>query len=116
MKLPQIGEMRRRVAIYNVAFSSSGASALSEKRVLMLEAWAKHEIVGGQNYWDSVNVEETVTDRFIIRYSKSLQTTPPSLKRMIELDCEGITYRVRRVTDMNGVGRFTALECEALHG
>ena len=63
-----------------------------------------------------MNVEETVTDRFIIRYSKSLQTTPPSLKRMIELDCDGITYRVRRVTDMNGVGRFTALECEALHG
>ena len=42
MRLPTVGEMRRRVAIYNVAFSSSGASALSEKRVLMLEAWAKH--------------------------------------------------------------------------
>lgn len=52
MQLPTVGEMRRRVAIYNVAFSSSGASALSEKRVLMLEAWAKHEIVGGQNYWE----------------------------------------------------------------
>lgn len=115
MKLPQIGEMRKRIAVYSVVFASSGTSALAENRTLVLETWAKHEVIGGHNYWDSVNVDETVTDRFIVRYSKELLTNPPNIKRTIELECDGITYRVRRVTDMNGLGRFTAMECEAIH-
>lgn len=113
MKLPEIGELNRRVKLIAVSHGPSGDSALTENRRLLAEVWAKVEVNGGASYWDSVNVDETVTHRIYVRYVPK-RTTPPDLRALTDVECEGIRYRVRRTTDVNGAHRFTMMECEEL--
>lgn len=113
MILPNIGELNRRVRLVSVSHDPDDTTGLTETRQLLCECWAKCEIVGGSAYWQSVNVEETNTHRFYVRYVHH-RTLPIDLRRCTELECEGVTYAVRRVTDVNGAHRFTMLECEEL--
>ena len=116
MNLPEVGELSRRVRLWSVSHAPSGDSDLGESRDLIAETWAKLEIVGGSQYWDSVNVDETLTHRFWLRYLPG-RTRPLDLAKLAEVECEGIFYRVKRCTDANAAHRFTLLECEELrHG
>lgn len=111
MKLPEIGELNRRVSLFRVNHEPIGDSALKGNREMIAELWAKREVIGGQNYWQSVNLSETVTHRFYVRWISG-ETRPIDLERITEIECEGIRYRVRRITDVNDAHRFTMLECE----
>lgn len=113
MQLPKIGELNRRVKLVSVSHEPDDSSGLREKRVLLAEVWAKCEIVGGASYWSSVNVEETQTHRFYVRYVNNL-TRPIDLRRLTQVECEGAIYSVRRVTDVNGLHQFTLMECEEM--
>ena len=113
MRLPEIGELNRRIKLLSVSGVPVGDSDLSTDRTLIQEVWAKVEINGGVAYWESVNTEETVTHRFYVRYVVGY-TRPQDLRHITEVDCEGVRYRVRRCTDVNGAHRFTMLECEEI--
>ena len=113
MRLPDIGELNRRVRLISVTHDPTGDAKLVENRQILMETWAKCEIIGGSAYWDSVNVDEARTHRFYVRYVKG-RTAPIDLRRLTQLECEGAVYAVRRVTDVNGAHRFTMLECEEL--
>lgn len=116
MKLPDIGSLNRRISLYLIRQIPEGEFGLKDEREKIAEVWAKREVVGGQNYWQSVNLEETVTHRFFVRWVKVL-TRPVDLAKIVEIECEEIRYRVRRVTDVNDAHLFTMLECEELgHG
>lgn len=113
MILPNIGELNRRIRLMAVSHDPSGESKLIEKRECLAEVWAKCEIIGGSSYWESVNVDETQTHRFYVRYVRG-KTSPIDLRRLTQIECEGAVYAVRRVTDVNAAHRFTMCECEEL--
>lgn len=113
MQLPQIGELNRRIRLLALNHTPSGDSDLVKNSSLIAEVWAKVEIIGGVTYWESVNIDEKVTHRFYVRYVYS-QTRPQDLSHLTELECEGVLYRVRRCTDVNGAHRFTMFECEEI--
>lgn len=114
MKLPEIGELDRRVTAYSVSHAGrSGTSALDRRSSELFSLWGKLEVVGGVSYWESVNLESAVTHRIYVRYIPG-KTRPQDLKHLVELKIGSVWYRARRVTDVNAEHRFTAIECEEL--
>ena len=113
MRLPSVGELNRRVRLVSISHIPTGDAELTETERNVAEVWGKVEINGGSAYWDSVNIDEAVTHRVYVRYVQNL-TRPQDLKHLTELEIEGVTYRVRRCTDVNGAHRFTMLECEEI--
>lgn len=114
MKLPQIGELRRRIGIYTLSTAPTGDSSYADTLTKLTDTWAKVEVIGGVNYWGSVQAGYDVTHRFIVRYMDG--TRPQDLTHATKVLYEGVWYLVKRLTDMNDAHRFTALECEAQYG
>lgn len=110
MRLPEIGELRRRIKLFGIQHEPDDAAGLVTSTVEIGEVWAKREIVGGVQYLESMNVEETVTHRFYVRYVPGLR--PQDLGHLSGLECEGVRYVVRRVTDVDDMHRFTMFEAE----
>lgn len=113
MILPNIGELNTRARLFSVKTIPEGDYELSNERTQIAEVWAKIEIIGGSQYLESVNTEESVTHRIYVRYVKGF-TSPLDLQHITEVDLGGFTYMVKRVTDVNSAGRFTLLECEQM--
>ena len=114
MLLPLIGELNRRVSGYGIEHSGGAVSAsLTKKGEKLFELWGKIEPVGGVAYYESVNLEQTVTHRVWLRFVPG-QSDPVSLAHLTEVEAEGVWYRVKRVTDVNGAHRFMCCECELL--
>lgn len=113
MILPLPGELNRRASLISVNHTPTGDFELKENRKVVATVWAKFEVIGGSSYWGSVNVEETTTHRIYVRYVNNL-TRPQDLKDLVEVECEGINYLVKRCTDVNNAHRFTMLEVEEI--
>ncbi len=111
MKLPQIGELRRRIGIYTLSTAPTGDSGYADTLTKLTDTWAKVEVVGGVNYWGSIQADFLITHRFTVRYGKG--TRPEDFKHTTKVQCEGVWYLVKRATDMEAQHRFTILECEA---
>jgi hypothetical protein len=114
MILPKPGELNRRCSVYSAKLLPNGKAEHSTERIPLWECWCKVEVIGGSVYWDNVQTEETVTHRIFVRSVKG-KTRPQDLPRLIEVECDGLWYRAKRVTDCNSAGRFTLLECEVLN-
>lgn len=110
MKLPTIGELNRRVELWGITHSSQGDINVQVNAALIGKVWAKIEPVGGVTYWSSIGVGDEVTHRIYIRRVEG-KTTPEALENITEIVGDGVKYRVRRRTDVNGARRFTLLEC-----
>ena len=114
MILPLIGELNRRVTGYSVAHAGGSlVAALDRSTIQLFELWGKVSPVGSVSYYESVNLEQTITHRIFLRYIPGT-SAPQDLAHLVEVECEGVWYRVRRVSDVNGQHRFTALDCEEL--
>lgn len=114
MILPLIGELNRRVTGYSVSHSGGSlAAALDRSTSKLFELWGKVSPVGTVSYYESANIEQAITHRIFLRYVHGV-STPQDLAHLVEVECEGVWYRVRRVSDVNGEHRFTALDCEEL--
>ena len=111
MILPTIGELNRRAQLYSVSNEPTGKMSLARSRDLIVEVWAKVEVIGGTYYWEMAQIEEKVTHRIWLRYVPRV-TRPRDLTHLSEVDCDGARYRVRRITDVNNEHRFVMLECE----
>ena len=114
MKLPQIGELRRRIGIYTLSTAPTGDSSYADTLTKLTDTWAKVELVGGVNYWGSIQADFLITHRFTVR--RQAGARPEDFTRLTRILCEGTWYVVKRATDINAAHRFTALECEAQYG
>lgn len=110
---PNAGEMNRRCTVYDITHSPSGSSSIEKTRTELMSVWCKVEVIGGQVYWDTVGTADAVTHRIFVRQVKG-RTEPVNFSRIKEVSVGDVIYRVKRVTDVNGRGVFTMLECEEL--
>ena len=115
MILPTVGELNRRASLYSVKTQPTAQGKHETAETPLWTCWAKVEVIGGSVYWDNVQTNEAVTHRIFIRQVKG-KTRPQDLPKQVEIVCDGIRYRSKRVTDCNSAERFTLLECEVLHG
>ena len=110
MRLPAAGELNRRIELWGLSHTPDGDMSVHVNAHLIAKAWAKIEPIGGVTYWSSVGVGDEVTHRIFIRAIKG-KTSPEALANITEIISDGMKYRVRRRTDVNGEKLFTLLEC-----
>lgn len=115
MILPTIGELNRRCDIFSVRTRPKASGSHENAETPVWSCWCKVEVIGGSVYWDNAQTETAVTHRIYVRQVVG-KTRPQDLPRQIEVECEGLRYRVKRVTDVNSARRFTLMECEVLRG
>lgn len=113
MKEPDAGRLNQRCSIFEVKHAPVKASAIEKQRKLLMSVYCCLEVMGGQLYWDNVGTADEVTHRIFIRQVKG-KTEPICFPHITEIDLNGATYRVRRVTDVNARGVFTLFECKEL--
>ena len=110
---PKAGEMNRRCTVYGVSHTPDSDVRTLKSREEIMTVWCKVEVIGGQVYWDTVGTVDSVTHRIFVRQVKG-KTEPRHFARIKECQVGDVRYRVKRVTDVNGRGVFTLLECEEL--
>lgn len=107
MRPPKVGELDKRARILVRQDQPSGGFDIVETYTPVAERWAKREPVGGAVYVGSAQVGNAITHRITIRRLSGLGTSHV-------VDCEEMRHAVKRVTDLNGEGRWTVLEVEEL--
>ncbi|MCK9389769.1 MAG: head-tail adaptor protein [Sulfuritalea sp.] len=75
-------------------------------------AWAKREPLGNAIFFGTKQVDEAVTDRFIIRRTPALTDRTITGEHVIE--GEGQRFRVKRVSALNGGNKFVVIEAELI--
>lgn len=111
MNLPQIGELNRRVKIFFTVHLPDDRLGFSKAIAHEDEVWGKIEPVGSIIYWGAKQVDSGVTHRITVRRIKG-RTRPQDFAGVVELEVDGIRYRVQRVADLGGFNRFTVLDVE----
>ena len=111
MKLPEIGELKRRVTFICEETVPVDVDDIEHRHVSEKTVWGKVEVVGGATYWNSVQVNESITHRIWVRFIAG-STRPQDLRRLTRISCDGVIFLVRRVTDVDNQHRFTLCECE----
>jgi SPP1 family predicted phage head-tail adaptor len=107
MKMPQSGELRERVEIFTVKDVPSGDAGVRADFAPVGSDFAKLEPVGETIMQGSVQTGDTITHRMTVRYRDDLTT-----RHVVEF--EGQRYKVKRVTDLSGMRRFTIAMLELL--
>jgi SPP1 family predicted phage head-tail adaptor len=105
MKNPLIGELRHRAELRCWRDTPGDDDATDSETALVTTVWAKIEPVGGATYVGSTQIGAAITHRITFRYRADVTAS-------FVVTLRGRLYRVRRVTDLGGEGRFTVLECE----
>ena len=111
MEYPDIGTLNHHIELYRVNHTPSGDYSLDSEEELITTVWAKFDVIGGSIYYDNVNTDNAITHRFTFRAVKGL-TRPIDLNNLIKVVCDGMTFTVKRVTDLANEGRFTVVDCE----
>ena len=111
MNRPEIGKLNRRVKIFHTMSVPDERLGFSKTAVQEDELWGKLEPVGAGIYFGSKQIESGVTHRVIVR-SMPGRTGPRDFKGVTELMVDGVLYRLRRVSDLGGLRRFTVLDVE----
>jgi len=107
MREPHAGELNRRVTIRRRVDLPAADMGLSPSYEGAVMRWAKIEPVGAATYAGSVQIDETITHRITLRHMPGITTAH-------EVVHGSAVYRVRRITNMNGGYRWTAIEAEQL--
>lgn len=107
MKAPRIGTMRDRVRLSLHQQLAVGASGWADQFPEVATVAGRLEPVGTAVYQASVQTEGKITHRVFIRYRADLTADHVA-------EIRGRRYRVVRVGDIGGDGRFTVLEVEEL--
>lgn len=111
MNRPEIGKLNRRVKIFHTMSVPDERLGFSKASVREDVVWGRLEPVGSCIYFGSKQIESGVTHRVIVR-SMPGRTGPRDFKGVTELMVDGVLYRLRRVSDLGGLGRFTVLDVE----
>lgn len=112
MKEPSTGELNRRITIKGWQDMPAMGGGITQTFDAGVGAWAKREPVGNAIFFGTKQVDESVTDRFIVRRSSQLTERTITGEHVIE--CEGQRFRVKRASAMNGGRTFVVIEAEGL--
>lgn len=111
MEFPEIGQLNRRIKITVASHEPDANLGFSPKPKREIVVWGRLETVGAGIYFGTKQVESTVTHRVTIRRING-KTRPQDLTGASTLVIDGIEYLIRRVADLGGARRFTAIDCE----
>jgi len=110
MSLPAAGELNRRIVIKGWQDMPAMGGGITQTFDAGKPASAEHQPVGAAIFFGTKQIEEGVTDRFIIRRSGELNERTITGEHVIEWD--GQRYRVRRASDLEGARKFVMIETE----
>lgn len=111
MNLPQVGELNRRVKVFFTVHLPDERLGFMKATAREDEVWGKLEPVGATIYWGAKQVDSGVTHRITVRRIEG-RTRPQDFAGVVELEVDGIRYRVQRAADLGGLNRFTVLDVE----
>lgn len=112
MELPKIGDLDRTVIVKRWQDMPAMGAGIDQTFDAGVSAWAKIEPVGNAIFFGTKQIDESVTHRIIIRRTSTLTERTISGEHVVE--CEGLRYRVKRASDLNGARRFVMIEAEEL--
>lgn len=112
MKAPDIGELDRLVRIR--PWSDVGATGFKIEQVFAegQEAWARIEPAGSALFYGTQQIEAGTTHRLATWRTSTLNALTITGKHVVEH--EGMRYRVKRATDINGRKEFLLLDLEQI--
>lgn len=105
--LPGAGDLDKRVQIRLREDSPTGIAGVDTQYPVVFTRWASLKPVGTAVWAASVQTDERVTHRCIIRYMDGITDHHEMVYR-------GRVYRVRRCADLQGKRRFIVMEVEEL--
>lgn len=111
MNLPNVGDLRHRVTFELRKSVPNDQAGFSNVTTSSFTVWGDIQPVGAQIFWNTSQIEVTVTHRVFTRYIEG-KTRPQDLTRLIRIVCNGLKYRVRRVSDISGKDRFTVIDVQ----
>ena len=109
MNLPEIGKLNHRVTFQTISTVVNEGSGFTNKVKSEFETWGRIEAVGAQIFWETSQINSTITHRIFVRAVKG-RTYPSDFKNVVWAVSEGVKYKIMRVTDVNAAHRFTMLE------
>lgn len=109
MNEPLCGDLNRRVTFRFVQTKPNSNSGFTNTVSNEFTVWGRVEAVGAQIFWETSQINSTVTHRIFVRAVKG-KTYPCDFKNVVWAVCENSRYKVMRVNDLNGEHRFTLLE------
>ena len=111
MNLPNVGDLRHRVTFELRKSVPNDQAGFSNVTTCTFTVWGNIEPVGAQIFWNTSQIEATVTHRVFTRYIEG-KTRPQDLTKLIRIVCNGLKYRVQRVSDIAGKDRFTVIDVQ----
>lgn len=112
MREPAAGELNRRIAIKGWQDMPAMGGGITQTFDAGVSAWAKRDPLGNAIFFGTKQIEESVTDRFIVRRTSQITERTVTGEHVIE--CEGQRFRVKRASAMNGGRTFVVIETELL--
>ncbi|MBL4763499.1 MAG: phage head closure protein [Gammaproteobacteria bacterium] len=102
-----MGSLNRRITIKDWQDEPNADAGINQTFTQPVDAWAKIEPVGAALMQGSMQLNDTITHRFYIRYRTDITAD----KRLFMGD---VQYRIRRVSDLADARRFLVIEAEEL--
>ena len=108
-KIPQIGDMRTRISIFQrkMTAPTSGSASFTQSHILIDNVWSAVETLKGSEIFDDTNVKSTMTHRFTIRFRSDVNT-----KNIIQFD--GNSFKILEADNADLRKRFLFISCELL--
>lgn len=104
---PGAGDLNKRVLIRLRQDVPLGLAGIVAEHPVAFTRWASLKPVGTAAWAASVQTEERVTHRCVVRWVDGITTSH-------ELVYRGRVYRVRRCAELRGARRFLVMEVEEL--
>lgn len=111
-RLPDSGELTRRILIRQQTDVPNGAFGLDQTFSVGLERWAKREPIHGLAIRAGMTTSEVPTDLFWVRYGAG--TTPEEITQVHVIDWNGRRYRVLDAINIGDAQRFTRITTKDL--
>ncbi|APW38974.1 hypothetical protein RD110_18645 [Rhodoferax koreense] len=112
MKAPDIGELDRLVKLRLWHDAPSTGFAVDQVFDVGQDAWARIEPAGTALFYGTQQIEAGTTHRLACWRTSTINERAITGKHVVEHD--GLRYRVRRVTDINGRKHFVLMDLEEL--
>lgn len=109
MDFPKPGELNRRIMLKNWIESPNASGGIDQNKPDLLPVWAKRQPVGAGIWQGSVQVNNIITDRFLIRWRDDIV-----IDNNVIIICDGHEFRITRHSDLNDAKRFFVIEAENL--
>ncbi len=112
VSVPTAGELRERIQFLLRVDVPTDDGDAAQTDTELWQCWGKMEPIGSA-YWGDTQTDERATHRFWVRWVDG-HTDPASLSHGVVMQVRGRSYRITRVTDLNGIRKFVLIEAMEL--